>query len=429
MILSIINSVTIFLITVAVVYHYVVFLDSNRKLTDDLELSKAEAKKDLLTAKTELDGTIESNRKTSAVLLSDTRNQLNKKIDTTSTRLDSTSTKLDTTTSRLDKSDKDLTKKTDDLSKFYQGLSTAVTTKQVNTDNVDLKGTLWFGKDDKSSDPYSLRKVSDGPNKSSLRFTINDDPDESLQIFGNSCGSAGGCGGPGVMQHKFDAVGNAEHKGATTTKDLVTTGNAFFRGGVSEHNPNKWQTHFPWSGDNKNYIRGDTEVRGNLTTIGNVNANRPINVVPGDMGAFIEKVYGGKGDRYGVGQFGNGAMRTYTATKYGLASVNMSLAKDDGTFDDIVTVKTDGSTTVKNQLNVGKDLCVAGTCVSKDNLNRIKNAPVCRDTATPWNDMGNSYIFLDRHDVRCQDDEQLVQQKLTGDGKNKIRVNYRCCKY
>ncbi len=40
-------------------------------------------------------------------------------------------------------------------------------------------------------------------------------------------------------------------------------------GGKSKHNPSKWGTHFPWS-DNKNYIRGDTEMRGNITHIGDI---------------------------------------------------------------------------------------------------------------------------------------------------------------
>ena len=39
---------------------------------------------------------------------------------------------------------------------------------------------------------------------------------------------------------------------------------ADFPGGKSELNPNGWQSHFPWSGDNKNYIRGDTILTGHL---------------------------------------------------------------------------------------------------------------------------------------------------------------------
>ena len=41
------------------------------------------------------------------------------------------------------------------------------------------------------------------------------------------------------------------------------------KGGTSVHNPNGWGTHFPWS-DGKNYIRGDTEIRGNVNNIGDL---------------------------------------------------------------------------------------------------------------------------------------------------------------
>jgi hypothetical protein len=63
-----------------------------------------------------------------------------------------------------------------------------------------------------SSDPYFLEKRSTGANQSSLRMTINDDADETFQIWGNSCG-VGNCGGEGAMQHSFKADGTAEHRG------------------------------------------------------------------------------------------------------------------------------------------------------------------------------------------------------------------------
>jgi hypothetical protein len=55
-------------------------------------------------------------------------------------------------------------------------------------------------------------------------------------------------------------------------------GNLNIRGGSSEHNPEGWWTHFPWEGDNKNYIRGDTELRGNTNNIGDMNIGRNLNV-------------------------------------------------------------------------------------------------------------------------------------------------------
>lgn len=79
--------------------------------------------------------------------------------------------------------------------------------------NTHVRGRLLFDHFWHNSDPYYLEKVhNNGGNKSSLRMTINDDQDEAFDIFGNSCRSAGGCGGPGVAAHRFRADGKAIHR-------------------------------------------------------------------------------------------------------------------------------------------------------------------------------------------------------------------------
>jgi uncharacterized phage infection (PIP) family protein YhgE len=57
-------------------------------------------------------------------------------------------------------------------------------------------------------------------------------------------------------------------------------------------------------------------------------------------------------------------------------------------------------------------------------------APVCRALATQWDDMGGgNTAFFDRHDIKCNDDERLVQQRLGVDwGSKRQRFNYKCCK-
>jgi len=50
---------------------------------------------------------------------------------------------------------------------------------------------------------------------------------------------------------------------------VFPTNDNSFRGGASRHNPG-WGTHLPWPGDNKNYIRGDTELRGDTNNIGDM---------------------------------------------------------------------------------------------------------------------------------------------------------------
>lgn len=57
--------------------------------------------------------------------------------------------------------------------------------------------------------------------------------------------------------------------GTTDISALNVTGSITAKGGVSEHNPQSWNTHFPYS-DGNNYIRGNTEIRGNTTNIGDM---------------------------------------------------------------------------------------------------------------------------------------------------------------
>lgn len=73
------------------------------------------------------------------------------------------------------------------------------------------------------TDPYHLQKVQKAGNENSLRLTINDDANESFQIWGNSC-AAGNCGGEGTMQHNFVADGNVEHKGKVKSAGFVSGG-------------------------------------------------------------------------------------------------------------------------------------------------------------------------------------------------------------
>jgi hypothetical protein len=77
---------------------------------------------------------------------------------------------------------------------------------------------------------------------------------------------------------RIDATGNVSANGSITSNGLyVPKNDTRLKGGASEYNPNGWDTHFPWPNDNKNYIRGDTEMRGILTNIGPINALNDIN--------------------------------------------------------------------------------------------------------------------------------------------------------
>jgi hypothetical protein len=92
---------------------------------------------------------------------------------------------------------------------------------------------------------------------------------------------------------------------------------------------------------------------GNLNVQGTVTTPTGIQITNGDPGPLIEKRYNlqNYGDRYGVGQFPNGQMKMYAATSFP-GNVSMSLARADGTFDDIITVNPNKSVNIKGPLNV-----------------------------------------------------------------------------
>jgi len=130
------------------------------------------------------------------------------------------------------------------------------------------------------SDPYYLEKIETSPNESSLRLTINDDANESLQIWGNAC-AAGDCDGAGVKQHHFRADGATAHAGQIVAgyPHAAPWG---FNFGLQAFNPVKgaW-TRFPWV-DGRNYIRGDLQVDGPTNINSSLQVNGPTNVNDGN---------------------------------------------------------------------------------------------------------------------------------------------------
>jgi len=132
------------------------------------------------------------------------------------------------------------------------------------------------------SDPYFLQKVQKASNENSLRLTINDDANESFQIWGNSCG-AGDCGGEGTMQHNFVADGNVEHKGKVKSAGFLSGGgDNIIKYSLDDNNINTIGTQGWWTvfrqhsnegwkfndQNNKTMVQiksgtGDVEIKGN----------------------------------------------------------------------------------------------------------------------------------------------------------------------
>jgi hypothetical protein len=80
---------------------------------------------------------------------------------------------------------------------------------------ANLEGKVRFRRaganGDDNTDVYNLEKIQTSSDVNGLRMTINDNADESFQIWGNSCGEAGGCGGQGALKHHFQATGRTQH--------------------------------------------------------------------------------------------------------------------------------------------------------------------------------------------------------------------------
>lgn len=187
------------------------------------------------------------------------------------------------------------------------GNVTAMKTLDVRG-NANVQGRVFFKNGDAVSasgtaandtDAYFMEKVSQGnENNNHLRLTINDDPDESFQIWGDSCRAPGSCGGPGMRAHQFTANGDTWHRGS-------------------------------------------------------VSSGRGLSVQDTDPGPLVEKQYGAdRGSRYGVGQFPNGQTRMYAASSHAPATVNLSFAKPDGSFADVLTANNDASLTTATGLKI-----------------------------------------------------------------------------
>ena len=101
----------------------------------------------------------------------------------------------------------------------------------------------------------------------------------------------------------------------------------------------------------------------------NISTAAGVSITNADPGPLIEKSYGSSGNRYGVGQFPSGTTRLYASDDMAFASVNLSFAKGDGSFGDVVKVSKDGSS-FKTSVTDGK-LCVQDTCISKAALDKI----------------------------------------------------------
>jgi len=280
--------------------------------------------------------------------------------------------------------------------------ATMTTTPLFDTDGTTL------GKTGNNSDPYYMQKLTPSANESSLRLTINDDADDSFQIWGNACGTTG-CGGEGVQQHKFRADGSASHAGSLvlgapgTATDYSSTSGSYPLGGalnIYNRDTDTW-THFP-DIDGNNYIRNDTQVDGTfMVTKGDGDWNW-VHVA----GNHSDNLYlGSDGTNRGIWADGGRDFSIYNLNRPGLniktdgtlevpgSTTHLKSASHttacDGRMhlssgeqlhllpnDGVVVSKKqggNGSISVEGDATVGGKFCIGSTCISESDLVSMLN--------------------------------------------------------
>jgi hypothetical protein len=85
----------------------------------------------------------------------------------------------------------------------------------------------------------------------------------------------------------------------------------------------------------------------------------------------------------------------------------------------------------KNSLLSRMQLAISPDKTWKYNYSCVKSEKElsCRDVSTGWNEEGGgNALYLDRHDVKCENDESLSSIALVRKGDGNYRYNYKCCK-
>jgi hypothetical protein len=203
------------------------------------------------------------------------------------------------------------------------------------------------------SDPYYLEKIEASGNNSALRLTINDDADESFQIWGNAC-AAGDCFGAGLMQHKFRADGAAEHAGTLTSQGLMVNGKMTVKKGDG----------------NWNWLRVEGNHKDNVY-LGSDGGNRGIWADgPRDFSIYNQ------GAR-GLSVKPNGVLEApvQIQTNHVHAKGRQHLSADERMYllpkDGVIVGKEwggNGNLSVQGDQTIGGKLCLGGTCISEADI-------------------------------------------------------------
>jgi hypothetical protein len=149
------------------------------------------------------------------------------------------------------------------------------------------------------------------------------------------------------IPNSLNIVGMSADKNAASRRidmwaegGLNVYGPTSFKGGVSKQNPENWGTHFPWAGDQKNYIRGDTEIRGDTNNLGVLRVGTNVPVTDAN------------GEQFVIGNTNESNLRL-------------------GRHTDYSWIQSHGSKPLKiNPL--GNDVCIQDICFDKSEIKNLK---------------------------------------------------------
>eukprot|EP00798_Chlamydomonas_sp_ICE-L_P009001 gene9001-biopygen8885 len=290
--------------------------------------------------------------------------------------------------------------------------------------NITVKGKISFQTPkNNNTDNYTLRKVVHGVDKSSLRLTINDDSDEVFEIWGDSCAN-GGCGGEGVVAHKFTADGNAWHKGGmtagVTNVNRIKLGNKWSLSGVGDKDGNDdWLRLFNKDGTGyygglaagRLWSVGATTLDGPTTLNGptytkDITASGNLNVNGGNANVCIDRACITKGD-----------INTFKAAKGSISQLQHDLTATTS------IAKTQQKVSAENEItiaNLQQELSATNSLAqTQQNLSAMNERPIAQ--------LQQEFVVVSKHDEGPpHHDDENEQDQQNKSAPTVLSLSNRC---
>lgn len=263
---QVINFLAIIVVSAAVVYHYYVFFETKKKLDNQISDVQNQSEVSIRRSKEQSDAALRQARyevetditeKVSGVRtdINATQKELESAKNTTGDSLQSTMELIGDIYTETEIQINSLIDRSDKMEKNFTQLNDRF--KSIDNRAVEIENTFNSQKTQLTTKTLKADEVQIGN-----KFAFATDKDDMLRLRG-----ADGKPFGGFSFGKLRVEADAQFDGQIN-----------INGGTSEHNQNNFRTIFNDRKDNKNYIRGDTEVRGNTNNIGDLRVGRDLDV-------------------------------------------------------------------------------------------------------------------------------------------------------